>query len=63
MTVCASHHGTDGLLPVRSLPGVDMSQFRHNVVVLQVTCRPQAPKIHETQTLLTYYYNCALLIW
>lgn len=47
MIVCLSHHGTDCLLPVRSLSGMDMSQFRHNVVVLQVTSRSQAPKIHK----------------
>lgn len=47
MAVCLSHHGTDGLLPVRSLSGMDVSQFGHNVVVLQVTSRPQAPKTQK----------------
>lgn len=50
--VCVSHHGTDGLLPVRSLSGMDVSQFRHNVFLLQMTSRPQAPAAHKYANLL-----------
>lgn len=50
-----SHHGTDGLLPVRSLSRMDVSQFRHDIVVLQVASRPQAPaeKTHKSRCYFT----------
>lgn len=38
--VCVPYHGTDGLLPVRSLSGMDVSQLRHNIVFVQVTSSP-----------------------
>lgn len=51
-----SHHGTDGLFPVRSLSGMYVSQFRHNVVVLQVASWPQAPTANKYGNLVLHLF-------
>lgn len=47
VSVFISHHGTDRLFPVWPLSRMDVSQLRQNIVVVQVTSRPQSPRKHR----------------